>query len=98
MEKNKKDLLSKEYGLELIGFVLDELSKIPGFDRLEMIKRSHDFVVNEYKKDASMLLPDDEESEYTDTKNRLSALLLEKKEQIVKIIDVENLSSLLKSL
>lgn len=62
MANNAKELISKEYGLELIGCVLSELSKIEGFERLAIIKHAHDLLIKECKDDTATFLSGKEKS------------------------------------
>lgn len=91
MENNVKESLNKEYGLELLECVLKELAKIPGFERLALVTHANDFIANEYKKEADALLSGDNGAGYTEQKSKLEALLQDKREQIIKILDIETL-------
>jgi hypothetical protein len=94
MENNTKELLNKEYGLELMGCVLDELAKIPGFERVAIIKHAHELLTKECKNEAAALLSSEGDGAvYTALRNKLDALLPGKKERLVEILEIENISA-----
>lgn len=95
MGTDARELISKEYGLELIGCLLNEIGKLPGFDRLAVVKHAHELLSKECKNEAETILSGNTGGEYTELKNKLAVMLTEKKEQLIELVEINNIPSLI---
>lgn len=88
--------IHKEYGLEIMDCVIKELLLIPGFERLAMVKHAYEFLAKECTDEtAALYSSESNKAEYAELKIKLEALLLEKKEQLINLLEIENISALL---
>jgi len=86
------ELICKEHGIEVMGCLLHELSKIPNFERLNVVNHSYDFLLKEITSEKESLLSDENnKAVYFKLKNKLNALP-DKKEPI---LDMEKIIELL---
>lgn len=96
MELTVSTQISKEYGLEIVNCMLNELSNIPSFERLVILEHAHRFLVKECSDETAQLLStENNKAEYMKLKSRMDALLPIKKEQLINILEMGNISELL---
>jgi hypothetical protein len=88
------ELLRKEYGLCLLGCVLDELSKTPGFERLAIAIHAHNLLVKGCADEAAAFA---DNAEYAALKNNLDTILADKKARLVTLLEVENIPTMISS-
>ena len=96
MAKTLLNQICKEYGLEVMDCILNELSKEQDFEKLNMVKHALDFLFKECAKETTSLTADEKsKSEYAALKNKLNTLLEDKKKQLKELFDIENIAAIL---
>ena len=90
------ELIRKEYGLNILGCVITELSGIPGFEKILLTQRVYDGIAEELANEAAAVQADENENQlYAALHSKLNNILPDKLDKIKKIIGENMMEALI---
>ena len=96
MKSNIKEIACIQYNLELLSCMIGEMAKTKGFEGIEYLKASLNYVDAEYSKyKASHITRETDKAVYAHVESKMNALLSEKKPNLISLIDIDNIPALL---